>query len=302
MKNVTVEIADWDAEHGRTALNFLAAHGDFDLKNLTLEDHSYLYEHGFGAPAKLVSAYDRQGEKVGHAVLYERDLRSADGEKCYHMSDLYVDSAYRNLPTISRMYSALKAYLEHHNVEAMFCVSNERSTRLNERFLHIFEHEELRFGVGISNCFVGNGGEHDVTTDILDPASSTDFSAFFRYSNLWDVNALRKRLNLHGEAFKVHCFGDALVVSQRTRKLGIPLVLIVGLFSREENRPKLDRKILNKVCSSHRVPFYCTEVNDLSGGVLKNFLFVKKLSVYHRDMPQDQRYCLLDLDLSLGVA
>ena len=302
MNNIRVEISDWDSGRASNSLHFLAGHDDFDFKNLSLGDHSYLYENGFGTPAKLVSAFNGDGEKIGHAVLYERGLRQSKGAKCVLMSDFYVDAKYRNLRTVSRMYAALKAYLSERNVEALFSVSNEKSTLLNKRFLGISQCETLRFGIGIANCFTQSGDRFDVTSDVLNPRSAGNYSEYFNHSHLWDVDSVRLRIGALDEAFKAHCFGDVLVVSQRTRKMGVPLALISGIFSRNEGAPKLEHKMLDGICSSHRVPFYSAEANDLPNGILKNFLFVKKLSVYHRAMPQDQRYCLLDLDLSLGVA
>ena len=161
-------------------------HEDFDFKNLTLEDHSYLYENGFGKPAKLVSAYDDAGAKIGHAVLYERDIRS-DGRKCVLMSDFYVDEAYRNLRTVSRMYAALKADLADRNTVALFSVSNEKSTPLNKRYLKISQSEQMRYGIGIANCLSTLGDKQDVTNDILDPKLSAEFSDFFAHSHLWDA-------------------------------------------------------------------------------------------------------------------
>ena len=301
MTNLNVDISTWNAELGKRSVAFLGRYGDFDFKNLTLEDHSYLYEHGFGKPSKLVSVYD-DSIKVGHVVLYECEIKASEPGKCFLMSDFYVEKAYRNLRTVTRMYTALKDHLEDQNVGGLFSVSNEKSTRLNERFLGISQSESLRFGIGIANSFFGSGAQYDVTADFLEAESSNDYSKYFNHSHLWNAEFLRVRLNIPDEAFKVHCFGSKLVVSQRTRKMGVPIVLIVGIFGQENDRPHLDHAILDSICASHRIPFYCAETNDLPSGVLKNFIFVKSITVYHRGMPQDQRFCLLDLDLSLGSA
>ena len=274
----------------------------------------WLYESGFGGGSAIVAAFD-DGKKIGQiALLHQKVYLDGKPVAATQLVDLFILQAYRSSQLARRIYKEVERLCQAEKIRLVLTLPNEKSARLNERFLKLRPFLSLRARVGVgfwrprlSNLkFSGRlksmpGHEAiDLLSGFVTPARENGLH--------WDAETLFGRMNDPTRDYAVHATADLLLISSSRRTRGIRHALLCGFFARPDAvvTSSAVRELVRAACRfwKHRIFVYAGVNKSLPGlpGVALPARFRPPILVQMRDFDADQpdlrfdRFQLIDSD------
>ncbi len=252
--NITVKISSYDDYQKEILTEFQNDNPDFTHKRFSPADIHKLYMDGFGEPALIISAFDEQQKKIGHAVAYTRKSNAGQWEIAL-LSDLYVSPEHRNIITVGLMYKAMRKKLCKMGIDSIYTVSNEKSERLVKYYLDMEDNTTINFGVGVSySSLINKKQKHEITSDFFQ--KNTDkYEKYFNHEIYWNPEILKSRINLKYCKYRLFFKDEQIVASRKIHLWSIPIVVICGIFGNKSNI-YMSNGLLEEICSSHKSPVF----------------------------------------------
>lgn len=212
----------------------------FGSKDITFSASrmKWLYERAFGRGAAVVAAFDGD-KKIGQIVLLHQNVH-LDGEPAIatQLIDLFILQAYRSRALIQSLYEEAERLCEANHIRIVLTLPNEKSARLNARFMKL--HPFLSLPVRVGLCL---GRPRSTRLAFSTPINAiAKEEAIRRLSTFatpasqngphWDAETLLERISDPTRDYAMHATADLLLVSSSRKTRGINHVLLCGFFTR----------------------------------------------------------------------
>jgi GNAT superfamily N-acetyltransferase len=235
-----------------------------DEIHFSAERIKWLYERSFGEGTTVLAVIE-DGRKIGQISLVHQRV-SLDGEiyPAIQLVDLFVLQAHRSAALIRRIYKEVERVCTSRNIRFVVTVPNDKSMRLNERFMKVapFLHLQVRAGISFgwprrsklkfSGAFKSMSGLQAVKLfeRFCGPAIENGLH--------WDAETLFSRLDDPTGDYAVHATDDLLLISSARRSKGVMHTMLCGFFARPD--ASIDnaavRQVIRAACRHWKLPLF----------------------------------------------
>ncbi|MEM7069254.1 MAG: GNAT family N-acetyltransferase [Pseudomonadota bacterium] len=230
------------------------------------------------------------GRKVAHAGVFKQSINlHGSSYPLAQLGDLAVHSDHRSFATVLSIYRSLRKILDQEGYSCILTLPNERSRKLNQKFLNLKSLLEIKFTVGVflPSLLSDNKVKHAIVkrVDLL-PSQFLKFidCHLAQQTNengvIWTPTAFLNRMLDPNSDYQVSWLGGIGVVTTKHTRFAMPYVMIRAILVADPNLATKGhwRKLMGNVARKNSTPLY------LYWGVNKNFSDLYSVSFFSKQL------------------
>jgi predicted N-acetyltransferase YhbS len=310
-----VTVAEEQAvDYALTARLATAAFAD-DRVRFSPDRIQWLYEDSFGQGTTVLAAFEG-GQKIGQvALIGQKVCVGGEARPAVQLVDLFIVQEHRSAGLVRKLYREVERICEARGIRYIMALPNERSVRLNARFLKLNPLIELPIRAGLSLRQASSKLAHSGRLKTLPREEAIALLSPFACASSengvhYDGASLFSRLDDPTRDYAVHATDELLLISALRKRKHVSYTVLCAFFARPQAR-LTDRSVdelVRTACGFWNSPLYVyAGINDrlpkLPGLPLPSRVR-RPILVQLRDMETDAadirlaRFQLLDSDFA----